>query len=445
MKHVLAANDLKSHPVEPQDEKLLHEIQRRAFAYFLDYVNPQNGLIADASRDQSPASIAAVGMALSSYPVAVERSFWSRAQALQRALTTLRFFVTAPQNSARDSSGYHGFFYHFLDRQSGRRAGRCELSSIDTALLLYGVLTAAAYFNEDTPDQRELREHAQTLLHNVDWRWMCAGQPTPSHGWKPERGFLKAHWSGYNEALLLMILALGAPVAEHALPVASYEKWLQTYQWKKIYDYQFVYAGPLFIHQFPHIWLDLRGLRDRFMREHDSDYFENSRRAVLIQREYARRNPRGFVGYGENCWGLSASAGPGPDVRVIAGRERRFYDYRARGVPFGPDDGTLSPWCAAACLPLAPAVVWPAIRNFVQLELAGQQHSIEETFNATYPEHHGSRLGWVSSARLGLDQGPLVLMIENYRSGLLWKLLRTCPFIQIGLRRADFQGGWLQF
>ena len=255
---------MKSQELAPQDEKLLHDIQRSAFEYFLHHVNPQNGLIADASRNNSPSSIAATGMALSAYPVAVERNFWSHEQALQRALTTLRFFVAAPQSSARDSSGQRGFFYHFLDMQSGRRAGRCELSSIDTALLLLGALTATAYFTDDTPDQRELREHTQTLLDRVDWRWMCDGKPTPSHGWKPECHFLKAHWTGYNEGLLLMILALGAPNAEHAVPASSYDAWLETYQWKKLYDYQFIYAGPLFIHQFIHIWLDLRGLRRPF-------------------------------------------------------------------------------------------------------------------------------------------------------------------------------------
>lgn len=445
MKPSLAeADNLEPQDLKPPDEKLLHDIQRSAFAYFLGYVNPQNGLIADSSRDHSPSSIAATGMALSVYPVAVERNFWSHAHALQRALATLRFFVAAPQSSARDSSGHRGFFYHFLDMQSGRRAGRCELSSIDTALLLLGALTVAAYFTDDTPDQRELREHAQTLINGVDWRWMCAGSATPSHGWKPECNFLKAHWTGYNEGLLLMILALGAPSAQRAVPASSYDKWLVTYQWKKLYDYRFVYAGPLFIHQFVHIWLDLRDLRDRFMREHDSDYFENSRRATQIQHEYARRNPRGFAGYGENCWGITASDGPGPQVREIAGRERRFYDYRARGVPFGPDDGTLSPWCAAASLSFAPEIVLPTIRNFAALDLTAHDAcGIEETFNPTYPEHHGSELGWISSAHLGLNQGPLVLMLENYRSGLLWNLLRDCDCLQNGLRRADFQGGWL--
>lgn len=426
-----------------ENEGLLEKIQRGAFDYFLQHVNPQNGLIADSSRDNSPASIAATGMALSCYPVAVERNFWSRAEALQRALATLRFFTSAPQNTARDGVGHRGFFYHFLDMQSGQRAWKCELSSIDTALLLLGALTCAAYFDNDTPDERELREGAQTLLRNADWNWMRNGGATVSHGWKPERGFLKARWQGYNEALLLQILALGSPT--HAIPKNSYEAWLETYQWKKIYDTEFVYAGPLFIHQFAHIWLDLRGLRDRFMRDHNSDYFENSCRATYIQREYARRNPRGFAGYDENCWGITASDGPGPCVETVDARERRFYDYRARGVPFGPDDGTLSPWCAAASLPFAPEIVLPVIHQFDRLDLiAHNACGIEGTFNATYPEHHGSELGWVSSAHLGLNQGPLVLMLENFRSGLLWNLLRDCSTLQNGLRRADFRGGWLE-
>lgn len=421
-----------------KDTELLQKIQSRAFAYFLKNFHPHNGLVADSTRANAPASIAATGMALSCYPVAVERNFWSHAEALKRALTTLRFFTQAPQSRARDSSGYHGFFYHFLEMESGRRAWHCELSSIDTALLLMGVLTVAAYFGDDTAEQRELRERSETLINAVDWNWMRDGHREIGHGWKPERGFLKARWQGYNEALLLQILALGSPT--HAVPHDSYDAWLDAYKWKTIYGYELAYCGPLFVHQYPHIWLDLRNQRDRFMREHDSDYWENSRRATLIQREYARRNPHNFASYGENCWGISASDGPGPQVKIVDGKVRRFYAYRARGVPFGPDDGTLSPWCTAASLPFAPEIVLPAIHHFHCLDLmAHDDCGAEETFNRTYSQRGCERLGWISDAHLGINQGPLILMLENYRTGFLWNLLRDCPILRNGLGRADFQ------
>ena len=428
-------------PHDAEDEALLEATQRAAFGFFERFVNPENGLLPDSSRPDSFISIASTGLALACYPVAVERGWIARQSALNWTLAALRFFADAPQNQNADASGFRGFFYHFLDPKSGRRAENCELSSIDSAILVAGALTAVAYFQNDTADEREVRERGESLFRGVDWNWMRDGESAVNHGWKPESGFLSDSWKGYNEALLLYILGLGSPT--HKLPTESYETWLSGYQWREVYGQSFVQAGPLFIHQLPQCWIDFRGIRDEYMREKGIDYFENSRRATLAQQQYATENPQGFRGYGECCWGISASDGPGPAEIKIGGRDRKFLDYTARGVPDGPDDGTLSPWSAVASLPFAPEIVLPTLRYFHQLELGPDDGvGLQTSFNPTFPQRENNRYGWVSSDRLGINVGPLILMIENARSEMLWNLGRS-EFIIAGLRRAGFRGGWL--
>jgi hypothetical protein len=428
--------------ITPEQSELLRTLQRESFNYFIHQTNPANGLMADKSRAGWPASIAAVGLALAAYPVAVERGFMTRDDAVQRTLATLRFFANAPHGPESDAVGYKGFYYHFLDLKSGRRAWRSELSSVDTAFLLAGMLAAAAYFQQPNADEDEIRRLADALFRKADWQWMQNGAAAVSHGWTPEKGFLRYRWQGYDEALIVYLLGLGSPT--HPLPEASYRAWSSTYRWKKIYGIEFLFGGPLFIHQLSHLWVDFRGIRDEFMRQHDLDYFENSRRATLVQQRYAIQNPRGFAGYNECCWGITSSDGPGPQTVVVAGRKRVFYDYVARGVPFGPDDGTLAPWAVVASLPFAPEIVLPTIQNFerMQLKPAGQ-YGYKATFNPTFPVQPKHEHGWVSPYHFGINQGPIVIMIENYHSGLLWSLMRQCPYLITGLRRAGFTGGWL--
>src|SRR6185369_14969324 len=189
----------------------LEKLQRETFAYFLHETNPVNGLVIDKTAPDWPASIAATGLALASYPVAVERGFIPRAVAVDRTLTTLRFFWNSPQGPETDATGYHGFYYHFLDMQTGRRAWQCELSTVDTGFLIAGMLAAAAYFRDDTPDQQAIRTLADDLYQRVDWQWMQTEDKTSGHGWRPESGFLPFRWQGYDEALLLYTLALGSP------------------------------------------------------------------------------------------------------------------------------------------------------------------------------------------------------------------------------------------
>jgi hypothetical protein len=422
---------------------VLEELQRQTFDYFVHETNPLNGLVVDKTQAGSPASIAAVGLALSSYPVGVERGFISRNDAAVRTLATLRFFSESVQSTDPDATGYKGFYYHFLDMTSGKRAWKCELSTIDSAFLLAGMLVAAAYFTNENADERQIRQLADALYRRTDWNWAQNGGLTVTHGWNPETGFLPYRWEGYDEALFLYLLGLGSP--SHPLPTESYAKWASTYQWRKIYDHEFLYAGPLFIHQISHIWVDFRGIQDEYMRGKGIDYFENSRRAAYVQRQYAIDNPGQFDAYAANCWGITASDGPGPAKRTIKNRNRQFFGYEARGVPDGPDDGSIAPWAVVASLPFAPEIVLTALAYFETLKLRQKnRYGFKATFNATFADTSNPLQPWVSPFHCGLNQGPIVLMIENYRSGLIWQVMRECPYLVAGLGRGGFAGGWLE-
>ncbi|HET6639037.1 MAG TPA: glucoamylase family protein [Gemmatimonadota bacterium] len=420
----------------------LDRLARDTFRYFWDLTNPDNGMVPDSTKKGYPSSITATGLGLSCLVVAAERGWIPRAKAAERVRTTLRTFWYGPKEYELHAIGHRGFFYHFLDMQNGHRSWESELSTIDTTFFLAGALTCGIYFDREDAGEREIRALADALYRRADWRWALAGGTAVSHGWTPEKGFLRYRWQGYNEALLLYILALGSPT--HPIPAGAYRAWAETYSWKRIYGEELLYAGPLFVHQLSHIWIDFRGIQDRFMRGRGIDYFENTRRATRVQQRYAIRNPRGFKGYGEHVWGISASDGPGPAVLRVAGEERRFWDYRARGVPWGPDDGTLTPWAVVASLPFEPVLVAATLDEIDRRypEMSGEM-GYKCSFNPTFPDSKSETKGWISVGHYGLDQGPVVLMIENYRSELLWRLMRSCPYVVRGLRRAGFRGGWL--
>ena len=443
MNAVTAANverAVKTDAADVADDALLDPLQHAAFNYFLKAYNPRNGLVADTTREGAPCSIAVIGFALSAYPVGVERGWMARSDAVQRTLVTLRFLMASDQSGSACATGHRGFYFHFLDMQSGTRVWHSEVSLIDTGFLMAGILTAATYFDTDTPDETELRALADALYRRVDWRWAQRDSGAVTHGWKPECGFLNYGWEGYSEAILLYVLGLGSPT--HALTDKSFSAWTMTYQWENLYGHDFLVAGPLFSHQFSHAWIDFRDIRDAFMREKNCDYFENSRRATYVQREYAMRNPGSFAGYGADCWGLSAGDGPQAVARSIAGRQQSFYGYAARGVPYGPDDGTLCASATLSSLVFAPELVLPALRALKARSDASDTSFIRASgFNPTVTE--AGTNGWVAPGEFGLDQGILVLMIENHRSGLPWRLGRANPYLRAGLRRAGFKGGWL--
>lgn len=421
------------------DATMIESLQRRAFSYFTSYANPENGLVADTSRVDSPCSIAVVGFALSCYVVAVRRGWLSREDAVLRTRKAVEFFWHSASSDRGDATGYKGFYYHFLDMHSGRRVWQCELSLIDTALLLAGMLSAACFFDGHRESEAQIRRLVQAVYRRVDWRWAQSESGTLAQGWKPEGGFLHYGWEGYNEATILYVLGGGSPT--HPLPPSSFSAWTDTYQWENLLGRDVLYSGPLFTHLFSHAWLDFRGIRDGFMRDSASDYYENTKSAIAIQRDYATRNPHGFAGYGADLWGITAGDGPGTDEMQPRDRDRRCFGYMSRGVPYGPDDGTIAPWAMTATLPFDAE---SALRGTRNLLARYPQVLTEGRFASGFnPSLTAQATGWLSDGCYGLDQGLLVMMIENQRTGLIWRLMRGCEPIRRGLRLSGFAGGWL--
>jgi len=440
-------------PLSPATAAFLDTVQHRTFNYFWETANPANGLVPDRYPTPTFSSIAAVGFALTAYPIGVEHGWVSRADARARVLTTLRFLWTAPEGTAPNgTTGYHGLFYHFLDMRSGARFQTIELSTIDSALLLGGVLFCRQYFDQSDSSEVAIRALADSIYRRADWRWIQPRAPLVSMGWTPEDGFHTYDWRGYDEAMLVYILALGSPT--HAIDSTAWRAWTATYKWGSYYGQPHLAFAPLFGHQYTHVWVDFRGIQDAYMRSHGIDYFENSRRATRAQRAYAIDDPRGFTGYADSVWGLSASDGPGDFTMNVDGRTRTFMGYAARGADFTEvrDDGTIAPTAVGGSVPFAPEITIPALQA-MRRGFGGalfSTYGFLDAFNLTLPPNATPpagrmvpNVGWVDIDYLGIDEGPIVAMIENYRSDLVWRYMRQSPYIVAGLRRAGFSGGWL--
>jgi hypothetical protein len=435
------------------EEDFLDDLEARTFRFFWDETHPATGLAPDRAPTRSFASVAATGFALTAYPIGAERGWVGREAAAARALLTLRFLWDAPQGNAPSGcTGHRGFFYHFLDPNTGHRFREVELSTVDTALLLAGALFCQSYFDGDAPDEVEIRALTDSLYARVDWRWASVRPPTIGHGWKPESGHLPYDWRGYNEAMILYLLALASPT--HPVPPEAWDAWTSGYRWGAFHGEEHLGFAPLFGHQYTHVWIDLRGVQDAATRSRDIDYFENSRRAVRAQHAYAAENPAGWTGYGPELWGLTACDGPVNAVLTIGERERTFHTYWARGASFTvvEDDGTICPSAAAASIAFEPALVLPALtamrRNYGDhvYSTYGFLDALNPTFTADVQVQHGHvvpGLGWFDTDYLGIDQGPILAMIENRRSGLVWRVMRRNPAVARALRRAGFAGGWL--
>ncbi|GAB3513476.1 glucoamylase family protein [Spirosoma knui] len=430
----------------------MDSLQRDTFRYFWEMTNSDNGLVPDRAPTPSFASIAAVGFGLTSYLIGVERGYITRVQAADRTLRTLRFFAKAPQSDkATGVVGYKGFFYHFLDMKTGERFKQVELSTIDTALLLGGILSAQTYFDQNTPAETEIRQLADQIYNRVDWTWIQgkngpASRPFVSMGWHPETGFIKSDWTGYNEAMLLYVLALGSPT--HPVDNEVWSAWTKSYPWATFYDQTHVNFDPLFGHQYSHCWIDFRGIRDEYMRGKGIDYFENSRRATYANRAYCIANPGKWQDYGPTIWGLTACDGP-KDTTVTG---KQFFSYRARGAASTQivDDGTIAPTAAGGSMAFAPEICVPALRAMKAKygsKLYGN-YGFRDAFNPTYRypstfANGSTKDGWFDIDYLGIDQGPILIMAENLRSNFVWNLMKTNPHIRRGLIKAGFSGGWL--
>lgn len=437
------------------DVAFLDTLQERTFRFFWDVANPANGLVPDRWPTKSFSSVAAIGFAIPGYAVGAERGWITRGQAADRVLTTLRFLRDAPQGPEPSGvAGHRGFFYHFLDMDTGHRFAQVELSTIDTALLMAGVLFAQQYFDGTDDAEIEIRSIADSLYRRVEWAWMVDDPNRISMGWHPETGYIESDWHGYDEAMILLILALGSPT--HPVDDAVWPTYMSSAQWGDDYGFEHIGFAPMFGHQYSHIFVDFRGIQDPTIRAHGIDWFENSRRAALAQRAYAIDNPMGWRGYGADAWGLSAADGPADTVLVINGEERRFWTYAARGTSFTEtrDDGTLVPTAVGGSIPFAPEVAIPTLRAMREQwgEHLWGEYGFLDSFNPTLTEpgirlghgHIVPGVGWFDTDYLGIDQGPILLMAENYRSGLIWEYFKRSPYVIEGLRRAGFTGGWLE-
>jgi hypothetical protein len=290
------------------------------------------------------------------------------------------------------------------------------------------------------------------LAARVDWRWTQVRPPTLALGWTPEQGFLPYDWRGYNEAMLLHVLALGS--STHPVEGDVWGAWVSRYRWGTFEGQEHLGFAPLFGHQYTHVWIDFRGIQDEYMRGKGIDYFENSRRATLAQRAYAVRNPEGWAGYGPELWGLTACDGPADTTLELLGKRRELHTYWARGASFTEvhDDGTLSPAAAGGSLAFAPEIAVPALMAMRTRfgDRVFTAHGFVDAFNPSLRQpirlHHGRTdpsLGWFDVDHLGIDQGPILAMAENLRSGRVWALMRRDVHVVRGLKRAGFRGGWL--
>ncbi|MFO1225985.1 glucoamylase family protein [Roseateles sp.] len=441
---------------EDAHKAFLSELERRTFDWFWDIAHPVTGLTPDRWPSPSFCSVAAVGFALSSYVIGSQRGYITRTQARDRTLKVLNFLAGLPQGAQRRGvAGHKGFFYHFLDMETGHRFAQCELSTVDTALLLMGALHSQAYFDGTNPPEMQIRRQVQFLVERVDWTWAQVRGDAISHGWLPESGPLAYDWRGYNEAMMVYLLALSSPT--HPVGPGAWAAWTSTYDrsWKTVYGQQHLHFAPLFGHQFNHCWVDYRGLKDAELLRLDPtgqlDYFENTRRATYAQQAYARANPEGWAGYDGTVFGVTASDGPADVVREFGGRPRRFISYAGRGLA-EHDDGTLAPYGAGSSLPFAPEIVIPALvaireRHPHTWGRYGFFDAFNPSFTFTDVKLQHGRIepgkGWVDTDYLGIDQGPLLMALANHQGELVWKLMREHTMLRAGLRRAGFEGGWL--
>jgi len=378
---------------------LIDTVARETFDYFWLEANPENGLIKDRSTEDSPSSIAAVGFGLSAIPVGIDRGWISYDEGYDRTLITLQTFASG------GVEGERGFFYHFVHMETGRRVWSSELSSIDTALFIAGALTAAEYFAGT-----EVETLANDLYERIEWDWMMGDGNMVSMGWFPESGFLDATWSGFDEGLLLYVLAIGSPT--HPVPVETWDRIIRPVDTEG--EYIYIAAEPLFVYQYPLAWLDLREQSDAY-----ANYFNNAGIACARNRQFSQNYESQYATYRNGVWGISASDGP-------AG-------YRAYGSAEGNHDGTIAPYASASCLPMRPELAVDSMRAMLHEygSLAWREYGFVSAIN--------EEVGWYSVEHIGIDQGDILLMIANYQDDFVWNLFMQNEHVQRGLEAIGFE------
>jgi hypothetical protein len=402
---VSCAASLATERLSASDRAFLEELSRREFLFFWEQANPKTGLTLDRARaDGSPhdqehasiASIASTGFGLTAICIAAERKWVGRQEARERVLTTLRFFA---ERAPRE----HGWFYHWMDAATGERRWNSELSSIDTALLLGGVLTARQYFNQDA----EIVRLATLIYERVDFEWMQNGNPAfLAHGWRPETGFLKNVWGDYSEDKIIYLLAIGSPT--HPIEPLSWYAWKR--DWIKYAGYTYISsAPPLFIHQYTHAWVDYRNRREPSPPH--VDYFENSIKATRAHRAFCMELAKEFPGYSSNIWGITASDS-----------EKGYLAWG--GPPRDPAiDGTVVPCAAGGSLMFTPDISLPALREMRERfgKSIYRKYGFVDAFNPN--------TGWVNPDVIGIDLGIMILSAENLLTGNVWRWFMRNPEI----------------
>ncbi len=385
----------------PQQDRLLEEVESRAAKYFYIETNPETGLVRDRAsvrgrETRRVASIAATGFGLSALCIADDRGYLETNLVRRRVERTLEFLCD-------DAIHANGFFPHFLDMHTGQRVWNSEFSSIDTAWLLCGVLHASAHFQNP-----RITELANEIYARVDWFWMLDEGETLRHGWTPEKGFLPYRWDAYSELLAMYVLAIGAP--ENAIPAACWDAWKRPVRNYSGLSYIETVA-PLFAHQYSHAWLDFRGRRDRY-----ADYFENSRDATEAHRLFCVKLRSRFPWYGQDMWGITASDSRG--------------GYLAWGGAYHSSslDGTLVPCAAGGSIAFMPRECGAVLENMLARygrKIWGRYGFVD----AFHPED-----GWYGPDVVGIDQGIMMLMAENARTGGVWEAMMSVPAIERGMR-----------
>lgn len=392
--------------LSPQDDAFLDELSRASFQFFRECTHPQTGMVKNLGRladdkHNTVSSIAATGFGLTSLCIAAERAWIKRGEALERARKTLRFLWNGTPHE-------HGFFYHFIDWQSGARVWQSEISSIDTAILLCGVLSCRQQFAD-----AEVKELATKIYDRMDWQWLFRSGPFLSHGWTPERGFLNARWDTYSEHMMLYLLAIGA--REHAIPAAAWNTWQRPAFQYGGYSYIDVEA-PLFIHQYSHAWFDFR-------RQHDghADYFHNSVLATHVHRRFCTELGDEFPHYSNELWGITASESPKGYV-IWGGPPRQ-----------GPIDGSVVPCAAGGSLPFLPQDSLAALRGMKERfgRKAWGRFGFTDAFNPA--------TGWAARDYVGINTGITLLMAENARTGLVWDLFMKNPEARAAMQMVGFR------
>jgi hypothetical protein len=393
-------------PYQGTDEQLLEEMEKASFEFFWNEASPRTGQVKDRAlangNDQRRmSSIAATGFGLSALSIGDRRGYRGSNQIKERVRTTLDFLANKLPNE-------HGFYYHFVDIETGARWEKVELSSIDTSLLLCGILTARQHF-----DDQQIKDLATAIYHRVDWPWMQNGGKTLSMGWKPESGFLKARWEHFSELMMIYLLGIGSPT--YPLSPDSWDAWTRpTISYAGI---EYISANdPLFTHQYSHAWFDFRTKRDRY-----ANYFENSVKATKAHKRFCLSLRDKFPDYSEDLWGLSAS-----DFEK---------GYTAWGGPpaIGPIDGSIVPCATGGSLPFLFDDCMRVLRNIRGRygERAWTRYSFVDAFNPLN--------GWYDKDVLGVDLGITMLMAENHRTGFVWDLFMKNPEAQEGMKKAGFR------